>query len=112
MPGKVELGAIDPFSFEADYKGNEAWEPGAHFPTTTLDRLIDHVDALAHVAGIDHIGVGTDFQFLQDVVRGYVGAHETPNLTAALLSRGYSAEAVTKILGGNILRVMEEVIGA
>jgi membrane dipeptidase len=111
MIGKVELGAVEPFGFEADYKGNEAWSPDVHFPTTTLDRLIDHIDELVKLAGIDHIGVGTDFQYLEDVVHGYSGAHETPNLTAALLARGYSAEATTKILGGNMLRVMEETIG-
>jgi membrane dipeptidase len=111
MIGKIEVGAVDPFRFEAGYKGNEAWEAGVHFPKTTLDRLIDHVDALVDLAGVDHVGVGTDFQFLEDVVQGFEGVHQTPNLTAALLARGYSAESVAKILGGNFLRVMETVIG-
>jgi membrane dipeptidase len=111
MIGKVQVGAIEPFAFEAEYTGNDSFGPGTYFPTTTLDRLVDHVDELVHLAGVDHIGVGTDFQYLGDPVQGFAGAHETPNLTAALLARGYSPEAVTKILGGNFLRVMEVVIG-
>jgi len=104
-------GADDPFRFEGDYRRSEGWGPDAHFPTTGLDRLVDHVDALVELAGVDHVGVGTDFHFLEDVVRGFEGVHQTPNLTAALLARGYPAPAVDKILGGNFLRLMETVIG-
>jgi membrane dipeptidase len=63
------------------------------------------------MVGVDHVGVGTDLQFLGDAITGFQGAHETPNLTAALLARGYDRAAVNKILGGNFLRVMETVIG-
>ena len=104
-------GAEDPFRFEGEYRSSEGWGPEAHFPTTGLDRLVDHVDALVELAGVDHVGVGTDFHFLEDVVRGFEGVHQTPNLTAALLARGYPAPAVDKILGGNFLRLMETVIG-
>jgi membrane dipeptidase len=109
--GKIQVGALEPFGLEAEYRQGEGYTPDAHFPRTTLDRLVDHVDALVELAGVDHVGVGTDFHFLGDVVQGFEGVHETPNLTAALLARGYSAEAVAKILGGNFLRVMEAVIG-
>jgi membrane dipeptidase len=112
MIGKIELGAIDPFRFEAEHRASEGWEPDVYFPTVGLDRLVDHVDELVRLVGVDHVGVGTDFQFLEDAVEGFQGAHETPNLTAALLARGYAAEAVHKLLGGNVLRVMETVIGA
>jgi membrane dipeptidase len=67
---------------------------------------------LVELVGVDHVGVGTDFHFLEDVVQGFEGVHQAPNLTAALLTRGYPAPAVAKILGGNFLRVMEAVIGA
>jgi membrane dipeptidase len=112
MIGKIELGAVDPFRFEAEHRANEGWEPDAYFPTVTLDRLIDHVDELVRLVGVDHVGVGTDFQFLEDAVEGFAGADETPNVTAALLARGYDRAATQKILGGNFLRVMETVIGA
>jgi membrane dipeptidase len=108
---KAQTSAFDPFAFEADYKGGEAFSPDATFPTVSLDRLIDHVDALVDQVGVDHVGVGTDFQFLADPVEGFEGVHQTPNLTAGLLARGYTAEAVTKILGGNFLRLMTQVIG-
>jgi membrane dipeptidase len=111
MIGKIELGAVNPFRFEADHRANEGWEPDVYFPTVGLERLIDHVDELVKLAGVDHVGVGTDFEFLEDAVEGFQGAHETPNLTAALLARGYDRSAVHKILGGNFLRVMETVIG-
>jgi membrane dipeptidase len=111
MIGKIELGAVDPFRFEAEHRASEAWEPGVHFPTVGLGRLLDHVDELVRLVGVDHVGVGTDFQFLEDAVEGFQGAHETPNLTAGLLARGYAPEAVHGILSGNFLRVMETVIG-
>jgi microsomal dipeptidase-like Zn-dependent dipeptidase len=112
MIGKIQLGAIDPFRFESEHRSNEGWEPGVYFPTVALDRLIDHVDELVKMVGVDHVGVGTDLEFLEDAVEGFQGAHETPNLTAILLARGYDRSAVHKILGGNFLRVMETVIGA
>lgn len=111
MIGKVQVGAVDPFQMEAEYKSQEEYASGAYFPTTTLDKLIDHVDYLVALAGEDHVGVGTDFHFLSDVVQDFEGVHQTPNLTAALLKRGYSPQRVSKILGGNFLRVMEAVIG-
>jgi membrane dipeptidase len=108
---RLAAGTVDPFWFEGEYREREAWEPGVIFPTTDLARLVDHVDALVDLVGVDHVGVGTDFHFLEDVVRDFEGVHQTPNLTAALLARGYPAPAVTKILGGNFLRVMATVIG-
>lgn len=111
MIGKAQVGAIEPFGFEAEYKGGEAFSPDATFPTVSLERLIDHVEDLVQLVGVDHIGVGTDFQFLSDAVQGFERVDQTPNLTAGLLARGYTPEAITKILGGNFLRVMEEVIG-
>ena len=112
MTDQLAAGTADPFRFEGEYRRSESWEPGAYFPKTGLDRLIDHVDALVQLVGDDHVGVGTDFHFLEDVVQGFEGVHQTPNLTAALLTRGYPAPAVARILGGNFLRVMEAVIGA
>ena len=84
------------------------WGPGASFPTTGLERLIDHVDALVRLVGDDHVGVGTGFHFLEDVVQGFEGVHQTPNLTAALLTRGYPEPAVAKILGSRDREVTRE----
>jgi membrane dipeptidase len=111
MIGKIQVGAVEPFAFEAAQRANEAFPADAYFPTVPLDRLVDHIDELVGMVGIDHVGVGTDLQFLGDAVEGFQGAHETPNVTATLLARGYDHADVNKIMGGNFLRVMEAVIG-
>lgn len=112
MIGKVLVpGAIDPFRYEADIRGGGVIAEG-EFPKVHLERLIDHVDYLVNLAGIDHVGVGTDFQFLEDAVIDFDAADKTPNVTATLLARGYAPDAVHKIMGGNFLRVMEAVLGA
>ena len=71
---------------------------------------MDVVDHLVNVAGYEHVGIGTDFEFLEDVVEGFAGAHETPQFLGALEARGYSAREVDEIAGENFLRVMAEVI--
>jgi membrane dipeptidase len=60
------------------------------------------------VAGVDHVGLGSDFDGATMPI-GMEDASKLPKLTEALMARGYSAADVTKILGGNILRVMEQV---
>ncbi len=78
----------------------------------TLDMLLDHIDHIVRVAGIDHVGLGSDWDgFFSPPPVGLQDVSQTPNLTAGLLKRGYSAEAVQKILGGNWLRVIRQVIG-
>ncbi len=82
----------------------------AKMPKVPLSMLIDHIEHVAKVAGIDHVGLGSDF----DGVSGYlpVGLEDVsklPNITYELLKRGYLDEDVKKILGENILRVMEAV---
>lgn len=112
MIGKVITpGAIDPFRYEAEIHTDRDTAPDASFPRVGLDVLLNHVDYLVNLVGIDHVGVGSDLQWLEDVLEGLETVAEIPNLTAALLKRGYSREAVHKILGDNFLRVMEEVIG-
>jgi membrane dipeptidase len=81
-------------------------------PPVTLDMLLDHVDHIVKVAGIDHVGLGSDFDgFGGPPPVGLEDVSCLPNLTAALLERGYEPDAVRKILGGNWLRVLRQVIG-
>jgi membrane dipeptidase len=78
----------------------------------TLDMLLDHVDHIVHVAGIDHVGLGSDFDgFWGPPPTGLEDVSCLPNLTAALLQRGYADGDVRKVLGGNWLRVLRQVIG-
>ena len=79
-------------------------------PRPPLSALIDHIDHIAKVAGIDHVGLGSDFDGVSgQLPEGMDSAADLPKITAALLARGYSAEDCHKILGGNLLRVFREV---
>jgi membrane dipeptidase len=79
-------------------------------PRPPLSALIDHIDHIAKVAGVDHVGIGTDFDGVDgQTPEGIDSAADLPKITAALMARGYSAEDCRKILGGNLLRVFHEV---
>src|SRR5205085_4230556 len=78
-------------------------------PPVTISRIVDHIDHIVKLVGIDHVGIGSDFDGVQAVPTDLSSVADLPNLTKELLRRGYSEEDVDKILGGNMLRVMEEV---
>jgi len=81
----------------------------AKIPRPPLSSLIDHIDHIAKVAGIDHVGLGSDFDGVSGATpEGIDSAADLPKITQALLDRGYSAEDIRKILGGNLLRVFRE----
>jgi len=78
----------------------------------SLDKLLDHIDHIVRVAGIDHVGLGSDFDgFGPPPPTGLDDVTRLPGITAGLVARGYSAEQVRKILGGNFLRVFRQVVG-
>ena len=106
----VRSGAIDPFAAEAGVRLGATKPLYERFPTVGLDALADMVDYMVNLAGYEHVGIGTDFEFLEDVVEGFSGAHETQQFLAALEARGYSGRIVDAIAGENFLRVMAEVI--
>lgn len=81
-------------------------------PRPSLACLIDHFDHAAQVAGIDHVGIGSDFDGIPLVPQGMESAADLPKITAGLLERGYSEEQLTKLLGGNLLRVFSDVQAA
>jgi membrane dipeptidase len=79
-------------------------------PRPPLDQLIDHIEHIARVAGVDHVGLGSDFDGVHgQLPEGLDSAADLPKITQTLLDRGYSAEDCHKILGGNLLRVFREV---
>ena len=84
-------------------------EYAARLPPVSLARIVDHIDHIVRLVGVEHVGVGSDFDGIQAVPADLPSVAQLPNLTAELLRRGYTEEDVDKILGGNILRVMEEV---
>lgn len=81
----------------------------AKIPRPPMSILIDHIDHIAKVAGVDHVGLGSDFDGISSLPEGIDSAADLPKITAALMQRGYSAEDCRKILGGNFLRVFREV---
>jgi membrane dipeptidase len=82
----------------------------AKIPRPPLKSLIDHIDHIAKVAGIDHVGLGSDFDGVSGATpEGIDSAADLPKITQALLDRGYNATDIHKILGGNLLRVFREV---
>ena len=86
-------------------------------PAVRWEKIVDHIDHAVKVAGVDHVGLGSDFDGTS-LPLGMEDASKLPKITQALLDRGYSERDIQKILGGNILRVMEDaerargVIGA
>jgi membrane dipeptidase len=73
----------------------------------TLSDMLDHVDYIAQRIGVDHVGIGTDFNHGSGI-EGFVDASDALNVTAGLLDRGYSKSDVAKIWGGNFLRVWQQ----
>ena len=83
---------------------------GDRIPRPPFSVLIDHIDHIAKVAGVDHVGLGSDFDGISgQLPEGIDSAADLPKITEALMARGYSAEDCRKILGGNLLRVFREV---
>jgi len=82
----------------------------AKIPRPPFSALIDQIDHIAKVTGVDHVGLGSDFDGVSGATpAGMDSAADLPKITQALLDRGYSAENIHKILGGNLLRVFREV---
>ena len=76
-------------------------------PPVKVSRIVDHIDHIVKLVGVDHVGIGSDFDGVQITTSDLATVAELPNLTKELLRRGYSESDVDKILGGNMLRVME-----
>jgi len=77
-------------------------------PPVSVARIVDHIDHIVKLVGVDHVGIGSDFDGVQAVPVDLKSVADLPNLTRELLRRGYSESDIDKILGGNMLRVMEE----
>jgi membrane dipeptidase len=78
----------------------------------TIEDVVAHIDHAVKVAGIDHVGIGSDFDGIQGPPNGLEDISKMPSLVAALLKHGYSEGDIKKILGGNTLRVIRAVTGS
>jgi len=100
------LKAAFPNDAAAARAGVDAWTAANPAPRATIADVADHVDHIRKIAGIDHIGIGGDFDGITQTVQDLDNVSTYPRLTAELLRRGYSDADIKKILGQNILRVM------
>ncbi len=96
-----------PWVYAQEEKMDNAF--AAKIPRPPLSALIDHIDHMVKVAGIDHVGIGSDFDGIPSAPEGIDSAADLPKITAALKQRGYSEADCAKIMNGNLLRVFGEV---
>jgi membrane dipeptidase len=82
-------------------------EYARRLPPVKVSRIVDHIDHIVKLVGVDHVGIGSDFDGVQITTEDLATVADLPNLTKELLRRGYSESDVSKILGGNMLRVMD-----
>jgi membrane dipeptidase len=94
-------------TLEGERIDHEAMMSG-ELPKVTWEKIIEHIDHAVKVAGADHVGLGSDFDGAT-MPLGMEDASKLPKITEALLKRGYTEADIQKILGGNVLRVMEQV---
>ncbi len=99
--------ALDKFAAERHYRDLRRSEKAV----ATVKDAADHIDRVVKLAGVDHVGIGSDFDGIGSVPIGLEDISKLPALTAELLRRGYKEPNVKKILSGNFLRVMREVTG-
>src|SRR4029078_12052819 len=94
-------------TLEGEGIDHEAMAKG-ELPKVTWEKIVEHIDHAVKVAGAAHVGLGSDFHGAT-MPLGMEDASKLPKITDALLKKGYSEQDITKILGGNILRVMGAV---
>lgn len=91
-------------NFEKNYRANTP------FPFAGVDTVLDHIDHVVKLIGIEHVGIGSDYDGVGDSLpEGLKDVSTYPNLVQGLLDRGYTEQDIAKILGGNLLRVWREV---
>jgi membrane dipeptidase len=93
----------------ADWDAFLQWFQDLGGPEATLDQVANHVLHAAEVAGVEHVGIGSDFDGVPALPTGLTSASMLPSLTARLLERGMEADEVEMVLGGNFLRVFDQV---
>jgi len=91
------------------YEGIRAWRASHPIPPATLAQVADHIDHIRQVAGIDHVGIGSDFEGIGSTPVGLDDVSCYPALLSELRRRGYSQDEIRKVAGANLLRVMREV---
>jgi membrane dipeptidase len=102
---KLKAEHPEPRDFAKAYR---SWSRSFKMPRGTIAQVADHIDQIVKVAGIDHVGIGSDFDGITSWPVGLEDVSCYPRLTEELLRRGYSDTDIPKILGGNVLRAFRE----
>ena len=89
-------------------KAVQDWMKENNLPRGSVNTVVDHIDHIVKVAGIDHVGIGSDFDGITSWPVGLEDVSDYPRITEELLKRGYSETDIHKILGGNVLRAFHE----
>ena len=106
---RARLAELYPADPEKEQAEMAKWREAHPAPPATVLDVADHIDYLKKMIGIDHIGIGSDFEGYNGTVTGLEDVSKYPNLFAELKRRGYSEEELGKIAGRNFLRVFREV---
>jgi membrane dipeptidase len=93
---------------EGAKKALEEWEAAHPKPKATLRQVADHIDHIRQVAGIEHVGLGSDFDGISSVPVGLEDVSRFPDLLAELIRRGYSDDDIRRVAGRNLLRVLRK----
>jgi membrane dipeptidase len=97
------------FPDEQDYqRERERWRRANPIEPGTIHDVVDHIDHIVRVAGIEHVGIGSDFDGVGMLPAQLEDVSKYPLITQELLNRGYTRQQIHMILGGNILRAMRE----
>jgi membrane dipeptidase len=105
---EARLKALHPENPDQVKSELEAWSKAHPTPRATLAQVADHIEHVRKVAGIDHVGIGSDFDGITSVPIGLEGVDDFPVLLAELMRRGWTDEEIRKLAGQNLLRVLRE----
>jgi membrane dipeptidase len=105
----ARLKALNPGDPSAATAGLEAWIAAHPAPRATIDDVVAHIQHVRDVAGVDHVGLGGDFDGVGSLPEGVDGVDAYPRILAALMARGWSEADIRKLAGENVLRVMRAV---
>ncbi len=109
---EMERRGADPWELSARDRVRREMAAGRPLPRATLAQVADHIDHVREVAGVDHVGLGGDFDGTDQLPDGLEDVSCYPALLTELMRRGWTSEDCGKLAGGNILRVMSEAAAA
>jgi membrane dipeptidase len=97
---------LDPKNLGQLFSIKPDWEPAHPLPRATLAQVADHIEHVRKVAGVEHVGLGGDFDGTDDVTAGLEDVSTYPDLFAELLGRGWTEADCAALAGGNVLRAL------